>query len=87
MNVETDDMRLQFLKDFGVTDCAFTDTSAGLLQRLQHYSGKSMSRLRWRVKLVWKVMLHLHFPGLQMCQAFLSETLIIISRSPTLLWA
>ena len=29
MNVETDDMRLQFLKDFGVTDCAFTDTSAG----------------------------------------------------------
>ena len=29
MNVETDDMRLQFLKDFGVTDCAFTDTSGG----------------------------------------------------------
>ena len=28
MNVETDDMRLQFLKDFGVKDCAFTDTSA-----------------------------------------------------------
>ena len=22
-------MRLQFLKDFGITDCAFTDTSAG----------------------------------------------------------
>ena len=29
MNVETDDMRLQFLKDFGVTDATFTDTSAG----------------------------------------------------------
>ena len=29
MNVETDDMRLQFLKDFGVTDCAFKDISAG----------------------------------------------------------
>ena len=29
MNVETDDMRLQFLKDFGVTDYAFTDTSGG----------------------------------------------------------
>ena len=29
MNVETDDMRLQFLEDFGVTDCAFPDTSAG----------------------------------------------------------
>ena len=29
MNVETNDMRLQFLKDFGVTDYAFTDTSAG----------------------------------------------------------
>ena len=29
MNVEIDDMRLQFLKDFGVTDCAFTDTSGG----------------------------------------------------------
>ena len=29
MTVETDDMRLQFLKDFGVTDATFTDTSAG----------------------------------------------------------
>ena len=29
MNVETYDKSLQFLKDFGVTDCAFTDTSAG----------------------------------------------------------
>ena len=29
MTVETDDMRLQFLKDFGVTDYAFTDTSGG----------------------------------------------------------
>ena len=29
MNVKTDDMRLQFLKDFGVTDATFTDTSAG----------------------------------------------------------
>ena len=27
--IETDDMRLQFLKDFGVTDCAFTDTCGG----------------------------------------------------------
>ena len=29
MNVKTDDMRLQFLKDFGITDYAFTDTSGG----------------------------------------------------------
>ena len=29
MTIETDDMRLQFLKDFGVTDCIYTDTSAG----------------------------------------------------------
>ena len=29
MTIETDDMRLQFLKDFGVTDCTFSDTSAG----------------------------------------------------------
>ena len=29
MTIETDDMRLQFLKDFGVTDATFTDTSAG----------------------------------------------------------
>ena len=29
MTVETYDMRLQFLKDFGVTDATFTDTSAG----------------------------------------------------------
>ena len=29
MNVETDDMRLQFLKDIEVTDWTFTDTSAG----------------------------------------------------------
>ena len=29
MTVETDDMRLQFLKDYGVTECTFTNTSAG----------------------------------------------------------
>ena len=29
MTIETDDMRLQFLKDFGVTDCTFTNISAG----------------------------------------------------------
>ena len=29
MSVENYDMRLQFLKDFGVTDCTFTDTSTG----------------------------------------------------------
>ena len=29
MTIETDDMKLQFLKDFGITDCTFTDTSAG----------------------------------------------------------
>ena len=34
MNVETDDMRLQFLKDFGVTNCAFTDTSAGTTAKI-----------------------------------------------------
>ena len=31
MNVETDDMRLQFLKDFGVTDATFADTSDGTI--------------------------------------------------------
>ena len=29
MTIETDDMRLQFLKDIEVTDWTFTDTSAG----------------------------------------------------------
>ena len=29
MTVETDEMRLQFLKDFGVTDATFTDVSSG----------------------------------------------------------
>ena len=29
MTNETDDMKLQFLKDFGITDCTFTVTSAG----------------------------------------------------------
>ena len=29
MTIENDDMRLQFLKDFGVTDATFTDISAG----------------------------------------------------------
>ena len=29
MTIETDDMRLQFLKDFEITDRTFTDTSAG----------------------------------------------------------
>ena len=27
-------MRLQFLKDFGVTDCAFTDTSGGTTKKI-----------------------------------------------------
>ena len=31
MNVETDDMRLQFLKDFGVTDATFSDTTDGTI--------------------------------------------------------
>ena len=31
MNVETDDMRLQFIKDFGVTDATFSDTSDGTI--------------------------------------------------------
>ena len=34
MTIETDDMRLQFLKDFGVTDCTFTDTSAGTTAKI-----------------------------------------------------
>ena len=34
MNVETDDMRLQFLKDFGVTDATFSDTSAGTTAKI-----------------------------------------------------
>ena len=34
MNVETDDMRLQFLKDFGFTDATFSDTSAGTLAKI-----------------------------------------------------
>ena len=29
MTIETDDMRLQSLMDYGITDCTFTDTSAG----------------------------------------------------------
>ena len=31
MNVETDDMRLQFLKDFGVTDATISDTTDGTI--------------------------------------------------------
>ena len=34
MNVETDDMRLQFLKDFGFTNATFSDTSAGTLAKI-----------------------------------------------------
>ena len=34
MNVETDDMRLQFLKDFGFTDATFSDTSAGTTAKI-----------------------------------------------------
>ena len=35
MNVETDDMRLQFLKDFGFTDATFSDTSAGTTAKIK----------------------------------------------------
>ena len=31
MNVEIDDMKLQFLKDFGVTDATFSDTTDGTI--------------------------------------------------------
>ena len=31
MNVGTDDMKLQFLKDFGVTDATFSDTTDGTI--------------------------------------------------------
>ena len=31
MNVETDDMKLQFLKDFGVTDATFSNTTDGTI--------------------------------------------------------
>ncbi len=34
MNVETDDMRLQFLKDFGFTDATFSDTCAGTTAKI-----------------------------------------------------
>ena len=30
MTIETNDMRLQFINNFGFTDCTFTDTSAGI---------------------------------------------------------
>ena len=34
MNVETDDMRLQFLKDFGFTDATFSDTTQGTTAKI-----------------------------------------------------
>ena len=34
MNVETDDMRLQFLKDFGFTDATFSDTNHGTTAKI-----------------------------------------------------
>ena len=33
MTIETDDMRLQLLKDFGFTDATFSDTSAGTIAK------------------------------------------------------
>ena len=35
MNVETDDLRLRFLKDFGFTDATFSDTSAGTTAKIK----------------------------------------------------
>ena len=40
MNVKTDDMRLQFLKDFGITDYAFTDTSGGTTATITEFFQK-----------------------------------------------
>ena len=34
MNVEIDDMRLQFLKDFGFTDATFSDTTLGTTAKI-----------------------------------------------------
>ena len=87
MNIETDDMRLQFLKDFGVTDCAFTDTSAGTTATI--------------TALLWKEYLDVKVEGVVGVQnnaqfAFVRTSdvpsiqqgdKISISRNPIQLWA
>ena len=87
MTVETDDMRLQFLKDFGVTDCAFTDTSGGTTATITALLRKESVE----VEVVCEVGVEsndsfvffqiLDVPSIQ------QRDTIIISRNPIPLWA
>ena len=77
MNVETDDMRLQFLKDFGVTDCAFTDTSGGTTATITALLRKEYVEVEVEGEVGVESMLHLHFSRFQMCRAFSRETRLV----------
>ena len=87
MNVETDDMRLQFLKDFGVTVYAFTDTSAGTTATITALLRKEY--LEVKVEGVVGIQNNAQFAFVRTSDvpSIQHGDTISISRNPTPLWA
>ena len=77
MTVKTDDIRLQFLKDFGVTDCAFTDTSAGTTATITALLRKEYVEVEVEGEVGVESNAPFAFSGLQMCRAFSRETRMV----------
>ena len=77
MNVETDDMRLQFLKDFGVTDRASSDTSAGTTATITALLRKEYVEVEVEGEVGVESNASFAFSGLQMCRAFSRETRLL----------
>ena len=77
MNVKTDDMRLQFLKDFGVTDYAFTDNSGGTTATITALIRKEYVEVEVEGEFGVESNASLHYSRLQMCRAFSRETRLV----------
>ena len=74
MNVETDDMRLQFLKDFGFTDATFSDTTHGTTAKITALFRNENRQWKTKVRLVLKAVRLLRWLGHLMSQTSLRET-------------
>ena len=71
-------MRLQFLKDFGVTDCAFTDTSGGTTATITALLRKEYVEVEVEGEVgVESNASFAFFYGLQICRAFSRETRLV----------
>ena len=77
MSVENYDMRLQFLKDFGITDYAFTDTSGGTTATITALLRKQYVEVVVEGEVGVESNASFAFFGLQMCRVFSRETRLV----------